>query len=445
MFSRGSKKTAKTAKTTKSTKTAPKVNPRLRFLTLPVEIRELIYDEILHSMPASLLQLIRTNRQIHHEAQPFVFRQPLSFDGQSDFFDMFYSVNRKYLRYIQVIEFALHDIDPEKIVGALGKRLRQAKMTSASQAQNNNPYLEACDSEVRRIGEVFSRLPNVKRFTIVGPKPSDAQPCRHMLICLTKELVQHFTDLQQLNVEIDALPIQFIRHLKRLRSLRLTGFSTSTPAEALSTLRALPHLTSLEIMGSSSDLTFEQRPGHPGPRSVQCITPAVIDGLPNIKRLTIYDPLDPMSSSEQANFLNAEMFHMLAKRSKIRKLCIATDRTSVPTDTLKALGMLICTSPSLRLLDLALPLDLIPTMIQQLTDARPAVDFEDAMEAVAEELDMDGGTTSLKELKICVRGSKSTQVNRMRSVVKEWAEEKAAQAKVAFSWGRWDDWFARNL
>ncbi|MCJ1481309.1 hypothetical protein MMC06_001466 [Schaereria dolodes] len=427
----------------KSTKLRNKPKANLHFLTLPLEIRENVYMEVVHSIPRSLLQLLRTNRQISKEAQPYVFKQPLTFDGQAEFFNWLRSMDRKNLKHVTNIRFKLHDIDPDKIVGALGKRLRQAKLTSTDQMANNHPYNEACEQEVKRISEAFVHLPNVRNFTIIDADQSDPRPSYHMLVCLSNEIARRFEHLQHLSIHVDHLPFNFISKLRRLRSLRTTGFSTSTPAETFAALRQLTHLSSLEVSGPSSDLSFRQRPGYSGPRSVQCITPAVLQGLPNLIYLAIYDPADAMAATSQPVFLVPTLFHVITTHlTSLQTLRLATSHASVSPPTLQKLCALLTTSTSLHRLDLAFPLDFVPSTIRQFASTRQCKDFDATMNAVAEDLDVeDERPERLKELRICVKESRSDRVNAMEEVVKEWVEESCEEWGMRCTFGNWADWF----
>jgi len=94
------------------------IRTRLSFHTIPLEIREHIYNELLGIAPSTIFDLLLTNRQIASEAKPFLYRQPLIFDGQAEFVSWLRSVDRTCLRHVVEVHFKLHDIDPIKIVGA---------------------------------------------------------------------------------------------------------------------------------------------------------------------------------------------------------------------------------------------------------------------------------------------------------------------------------------
>lgn len=103
-----------------------------RFLDLALELREIVYSQIACDAPSSLVDLLTVNHQLTREVKPFLYRQALTFDGQTELFDWLDEVDHSYLQYVFDVRFKLHDIDPAKIVGALGRRLQQANISRQS-------------------------------------------------------------------------------------------------------------------------------------------------------------------------------------------------------------------------------------------------------------------------------------------------------------------------
>ncbi len=225
----------------------PQIRTRLSFHTIPLEIREHIYNELLGIAPSTIFDLLLTNRQIASEAKPFLYRQPLIFDGQAEFVSWLRSVDRTCLRHVVEVHFKLHDIDPIKIVGALGKRLRQAAVSGATKDEGENPYQEACDQEVERLGNCFRHLPNVSRFRILSYSSTDARPPYDMLASFADMLADTFPNLRSLTNYEELLPITFMSSFEKLRHLRFTGVCTSSRAEVVRTFRDLRELAKVEI------------------------------------------------------------------------------------------------------------------------------------------------------------------------------------------------------
>lgn len=280
---------ASAAPNAKSTKAAKKPMPHL--LTIPLELREHIYAELLPEDASALFQLLLTNRQLSREAKPFTFKQPLAFDGQSELYAWLPRVDRRFLRYVTDVQFKLHDIDPEKIVGALGKRLRQANITAANSAHapEGNPYDEACDLEIERLGHAFSFLPNVKHFTVLPSTDADPRPSYHMLVSFSNLLSHRFPHLLTLTNHEEFLPARFLPSLQNLRRLCFSGMSTSAPAEVTAVVRGLPNLVELEINRLDADTSGRQSDRYSRiATSHICNYAELTRGLPRLKSLAFY-------------------------------------------------------------------------------------------------------------------------------------------------------------
>lgn len=276
---------ASIAKTSKPRRAPP------HFLTIPLELREHIYTELIIDDASSLFQLLLTNQQISREAKPFIFKQSLAFDGQSELYEWLPRVDRRFLRYVVDVQFKLHDIDPEKIVGALGKRLRQANITAANSAQApvGNPYDEACDLEIEHLGNAFSLLPNVKHFTVLPSTDADPRPSYHMLVAFSNLLSRRFPNLLTLTSHEEFLPARFLSSLKNLRRLCFSGMSTSPPAEVTAMIRGLPGLVELEINRLEADTSTRQSDLYSRIATSQpCNYAELTRGIPRLQSLAFY-------------------------------------------------------------------------------------------------------------------------------------------------------------
>lgn len=328
----------KSTKTTKTTRATKKAAPHL--LTIPLELREHIYAELLPEDASTLFQLLLTNRQLSREAKPFTFRQPLAFDGQSELYAWLPRVDPRFLRYVTDVQFKLHDIDPERIVGALGQRLRQANITAANSAHApvGNPYDEACDLEIIRLGNAFSYLPNVKHFTVLPSTDADPRPSYHMLVSFSNLLAAQFPHLFTLTNHEEFLPASFLSSLQNLRRLCFSGMSTSSPAELTALVRGLPNLVELEINRLDADTSGRQSDRYSRiATSHQCNYAELSQGLPGLESLAFYgescdhdededeDEDDDDDDDDVAEIPEATRLFMIAldgQRSPLQKLQI---------------------------------------------------------------------------------------------------------------------------
>lgn len=223
---------------------------RLHLLSVPLELREHVYQYLVNEDESeSLLNLLEVNHQVSREAKPFLFKRRLFFRGQHDLFSWLRRVGREFLRHVADVSFQLHDIKPDEIVGALGKRLRRAERTSANGAAVDNPYHEACDHEVQRIAEAFSLMPNVKYFSIMPCTEADPRPSYRMLSTFSRMLARCFPNLHTLRNKESSLPINLITNKPKLRLLQIPSRTPSSSAEVAACFAALP-VTSLAVYGA---------------------------------------------------------------------------------------------------------------------------------------------------------------------------------------------------
>ncbi|CAF9933774.1 hypothetical protein IMSHALPRED_009472 [Imshaugia aleurites] len=258
--------------------------PSLRFLTLALELRENIYAHVLHNHPSSLVDLLLVNRQLSREVKPFLYKLPWTFDGQSQLFEWLSKVDHAYLRHVEEIRFKLHDINPDEIVGALGKKLQNANITRASGSRGpdtpDNPYFEACRADLRRIGAAFRLLQNLRRLTILSASERDSQPHHRTQDAFSKLVGQCFPKLKFLASEEDQLPIDFISGKSELRTLRFPATTSSEDEETEEIFSALS-LTELEIC---------RFPHHTasGSEEWDCVTP-VLESASALRSLTLFE------------------------------------------------------------------------------------------------------------------------------------------------------------
>ena len=267
----------------------PKRNPRARrtknanqLFTLPQELRQYIYEDILHTMPSSLFELLTLNRQISDEVKPLIYKQQIDLDGQLELFEWLQGADRTCLEYVEDISFKLHDIDPEKIVGSLGQRLRQSANDRDSQSPpEDNPYREACELEIRRIFQSLSLLPNIRRFTLRRCTVSDPQPPRHMLLAFAKSLTTRLPKLQEIASHDESFPLRILPLLGKLEKFSFTGLTASDPASVREVFSKTEDLVTLQIYRPDpnvGDGKFQQRAG--GQEMRRCEPIEILESLP---------------------------------------------------------------------------------------------------------------------------------------------------------------------
>ena len=233
-------------------------------------------------MPSSLFELLLTSHQIAEEVKPVMYKQRIDLDGQAELFRWLRESDRTCFTYTEDVAFKLYDIDPQKIVGALGKRLRQsAHGRDAQSPPADNPYRQACQAEVDRILHGFSMLPNVKKLTLRRCIMSDPRPPRHMSLAFAEGLATQMPQLQQLIIEDESFSLRPISSFKKLRALSFTGLSVDDPSDMPGIFSSLEDLIGLEIYRPDPNLDdahIQQRSGRPELR--RCQPAQLLENLP---------------------------------------------------------------------------------------------------------------------------------------------------------------------
>ncbi len=234
--------------------TMPK-NTRLPYLLhIAPELREQIYQELLYDRPSSLFHLLTVNRQISREVKPWIFRQPLAFDGQQSLYLWLSSADPMYLPDVFHIRFVLHDLNPDQIVKALGERLARASVPYTGSQSMGWPYKEAFDRELSQIRSALRRFPNLKSFTLLENAFGDPQPPYRMLVAFAA------LALRDLPSGSFMMP-QRVQHaldrslFPRLRHLQIIDYGFRQTPGFPRFLEPFPSLDILEVCNSVQSVT----------------------------------------------------------------------------------------------------------------------------------------------------------------------------------------------
>ncbi|KAI4213233.1 MAG: hypothetical protein LQ351_004179 [Letrouitia transgressa] len=259
-------------------------------LRIPREIRDQIYSELLHDTPSSLFYLLTVNRRIYQEVQPCIFQQNLSFDGQLQLFDWILNVDHDFLPNVVSVEFKLHDIDPEKIVGALGERLRRTKVDKDAEhnSPRNNPYIEACEVEVRQIGRTLRLLENLKYFTLLPLTTRDPRPSRKMMNSFLSFLAAFLIGLPLISLCVpdQVLPFIPVSAIQNIKQLRIVGYSFGNSPCIIEYAEKLPWLRKLEVCRRDGEVV-DQRTELDRTPIAQSRTTKTSPGFTTLKELTL--------------------------------------------------------------------------------------------------------------------------------------------------------------
>ena len=303
---------------------SPASRPRASLLTIPLELREEMYCHLAHHSPKTLLDLLVVSRRFAREVKPFLYKKPLSFDGQSELFDWLNQVDHGFLRYVVDVRFKLVDIDPETIVGALGKRLREAEASRHPGGADveDNPYYEACFQDLKRLQRAFSMLPSIKKFTIVSCTPSDPLPPSQMIDGLSKLLGHCFPDLRTLISEEILFRVNFIANKPNLKRLRFPANTESSEDDIVAAFRNLSELR-LEICRLQPLNTVNYDLG--------CMA-ELLPYVPALRSLTLFEQLDNTPPGLLEEVFVDSIEAMKRHLRSLRKLAIIADPPPKPQE-----------------------------------------------------------------------------------------------------------------
>ncbi|KAI4249159.1 MAG: hypothetical protein L6R40_000617 [Gallowayella cf. fulva] len=233
-----------------------------RLLRIPAELREQVYSELVHDQSSSLSSLLTVNRQISKEVLPWILKRPLVFNGQQCLFEWLSHIDPGYLPNVVNVRLKLHDIDPKKIMGALGERLRRAKEQSPHVGRQ--PYLEACDIEVTKTMNALSQFKKLKSFTLLSNTSADPRPDFCMVATLVTGIVENFP-LVSFQIPQSILnkmnPSSAARHagcpyISQIPNLQITDCDFHAIPGFPRYLPSFPNLRSLEICSADPQECF---------------------------------------------------------------------------------------------------------------------------------------------------------------------------------------------
>ncbi|CAO1598595.1 hypothetical protein XANCAGTX0491_002357 [Xanthoria calcicola] len=232
----------------------PKTKGLPYLLQIAPELREQIYEELLHDRPSSLFHLLAVNRQISREVKPWMFRQPLAFDGQQSLYKWLASVDSIFLPDVVHIRIVLHDLKPDQIMKTFGKRLARASVSHPGPQPLEWPYNEAFDRELFQIRTALRRFTNLRSFTLLENTFGDPQPPYRMLVAFAALILRDlplvaFTMPQRVRCAIDE------SRFPKLRQLQITDYESRQTSGFPGFLESFPDLYSLELCSGLQTVT----------------------------------------------------------------------------------------------------------------------------------------------------------------------------------------------
>lgn len=217
-----------------------------RLLALPLELREEIYQNIF-SCPDKDVQVLRTCRQIFSEAQPFLFKGPLTFASQYELYEWLETVGPQHLSHVVDVRMCLADVDLSSV---LKGNLQQPGAFPT--------YMDLYKHELDNLSVALQKLPNVVNLTIDKPKPTRSRLFQDLYSRFLHIVGDQWPNLRRLTLNDNQVPLAFIQSFPNLRHLCCIGHSSGGDSDAASIFSSMPHLAEVELvlwpwMRTSSD------------------------------------------------------------------------------------------------------------------------------------------------------------------------------------------------
>ncbi|KIX93617.1 uncharacterized protein Z520_10795 [Fonsecaea multimorphosa CBS 102226] len=341
-------------------------------LNIPLEVRQYIYDVMLAFKCQDHLNLLCVNKQVYGEARDSFFRRPLACNCQNDLVDFTNSWPEKVQQSISNLKLRLEEVEPQTVTPWMAGQAAQ------------HPYLQ----EIHRITSALGKLPGVTYLSLLRPLDSGKNtPSSIVMTRVLNWIVEHYTKLHVLKLDIEQCHISCLGSIKELQSLQFSGFSETSATRTAEVLSQLTSLESLSVTGPPPGLLMRQRHGYQT-RIAQSVTHQVFQRIRPLKRLTLTQITDPKTGGDA--LLNLKTMEALYEfhRESLEVLKISSCRTPASA-FIEFLSAFLLDTPKMQELSLTWPnteitlVDFISSSIQRLEFA---IDSTEQAKAIVDRL-----------------------------------------------------------
>ena len=221
------------------------------FLTLPLELREFIYEEVL-SHSSCRPHLLQACREIYSEAQKFLYQRPIFFSSQSDLNQWIRDKPKEMLKNVHDFRLELQDVDFAPVL------LSTCSEDQLDRSRSLRTW-ELYENELKNLDRSFKTLSNVRVVAIRALAGRQTHLYNDFLAKVLQMLGYHFSAMRELILEGNThnQSMDFLQSIKSLASLSFDGFSASDPAELAATLSKV-NVTRISIISQPTLLTPQQ-------------------------------------------------------------------------------------------------------------------------------------------------------------------------------------------
>jgi hypothetical protein len=375
-------------------------NENTPLFTLPLELRELIYQDILLDLSQGP-QILQTCREVYSEARKFLYQRRITFQSQTALNDWLAEKPQHMLQNVHEISLELQDVD-------LMPLLMSAPSTDTSARTRSLRTWELYENELDALDKAFTKLPNIKTLNIRATSGRQTHLYDDFLAKVLQMLAPHWPALQDLSLEgnMHNQSLEAMESLKGLTAFSFDGFCGTGPAETAATLSRLS-LTRVSIV-SQPGLQTPTRGQHSNyTTKFQSFDGTVLRSIGQLTSLSISEQVPCATSSTL--FITSDILGSLRshKYLSILSLCLSL---APDKDTLDALNEFLKKNSSVTRLELDWPY-LDPAILYILTNRLKSLWIRATSLAVASdilgtvlEIREDGGVQSLRRV-VLIRSS----------------------------------------
>ncbi|KAF1842186.1 uncharacterized protein K460DRAFT_345818 [Cucurbitaria berberidis CBS 394.84] len=288
------------------------------FFTLPLELREHIYKEVLAS-PAQGPELLRTCREIKTEAHKFLFQRPINFHSQLSLYEWLDQAPHNLLPHVTEVSLTIQDVN-----------FRTLLEPEASNSQPTTPprllTSELYEVEIGKLDQALKQLPKVKTVTIRALSTRQSFLYRDFLAKVLELLSSMCPTLLDLRLEgnMHHQSLRFLTGLQHLRCFSFDGFSSTSATETADILASLEHLSSLTLVSQHELLmpsTYLQSGFTSKPQSFTG------DVVRTINQLASFSVIERTPTPSTTLFLTSEVLASLQGHKALNSLSIILSYT----------------------------------------------------------------------------------------------------------------------
>lgn len=323
------------------------------FFTLPLELREQIYMEVLAS-PVQGPELLQTCREIRAEAHKFLFRRPIKFRSQLYLYEWLNRIPHELVGHVTEISLDIQDVDLRALL----------QSDTSAHKSDTLPRLLSWDLyelELSRLSQAMGSLQNVKTITIRALSTRQSFLYHDFLAKVLEMLSLLYPNLLDLRLEgnMHHQSLTFLTNLQRLESLSFDGFSSTSSTETADILARLGNFSNLSLI-SQHEMPKPHNHTNGGLRvKQQSFTGHV---LRTMNQLAAFSVNERIPTSLPPVFFTSEVLASLHSHKTLKSLSISLSK-SPASETIDSLQMFLQGS-AIERLELDWP-DLEPRLLEE--------------------------------------------------------------------------------